>query len=114
MDYFDYYPPMPWIDYEPNFHGVVHMPDWRFHDHVGEASIRAVEHLPTKMLFFPTCRVDDKSDLHFATTYEGSIPDGFDIVLLAQEAMRFFCVHLKTTPEQEMLKDDRRRSRGDG
>jgi hypothetical protein len=69
-------PAMSWIDYDPHLHGVVHMPDWRFHDHLGEASIRAVEHLPTKILFLPTCRVDDKSDLHFATTYEGSIPDG--------------------------------------
>jgi hypothetical protein len=103
MDYFDYYPRMPWIDYDPNLHGVVHTPDWRFHDHLGEASIRAVEHLPTKILFFPTCRVEDKFDLHFATTYEGSIPDGFDIALRAQEAMRFFCSQLKTTPEQEKL-----------
>jgi hypothetical protein len=99
---------MPWIDYDPNFPGVVRTPDWRFHDHLGEASIRAVEHLPTKMLFLPTCRVDDKSDLHFTTTYEGSIPDGFDIALRAQEAMRLFCAHLKTTPEEEKRRAERR------
>ena len=95
---------MSWIDYDPNAHGVIHPPDWRFHDHLGEAAIQAVEHVPTRMLFFPTCRVDDKSDLHFATTYEGSIPDGLDIALLAQEAMRFFWIHLKTAPEEEKRK----------
>ena len=104
-------PAMPWINYDPNLHGVIHSSDWRFHDHLGEASIRAVEHLPTKILFFPTCRVDDKSDLHFATTYEGSIPDGFDIAQRAQEAMRFFCVHLKTTPEQERLDHEQLRQK---
>lgn len=80
---------------------VLHPRDWRFHDHIGEASIRAVEHVPTKILFFPTCRVDDNFDLHFATTHEGSSPTSFDIAQRAQEAMRFFCIHLKTTPERE-------------
>ena len=101
-------PAMPWIDYDPNLHGVIHTPDWRFHDHLGEASIRAVEHVPTRILFFPACRVDDKFDLYFATTYEGPKADGFDIALLAQEAMRFFCIHLKTTPEEEKRKAEGR------
>ena len=46
---------LPWIDYDPNLHGVIHSPDWRFHGHLGEVSIRAVERLPTKILFFRTC-----------------------------------------------------------
>jgi hypothetical protein len=39
---------MSWIDDDPNAHGKIHRSDWRFHDHLGEAEIRAVEHLQTK------------------------------------------------------------------
>jgi hypothetical protein len=92
---------MPWIDYDPNVHGVIHQHEWRFHDRLGEAEIRAVEHVQTKILFCPRCRIGEHFDLHFATTYEGEIPPGFDIKQRAQEAMRYFSLHLKTTPEME-------------
>ncbi|MGO8700342.1 MAG: hypothetical protein ACLQVY_21840 [Limisphaerales bacterium] len=99
---------MGFIDYDPNVHGLIHMPDWKFRYTCGEAAISAVEHVPTKILFFPTCRVADNLEPYFATTYEGSLPDSFDIALLAQQAMRFYCIHLKTTPEDEQIKYKRR------
>jgi hypothetical protein len=97
---------MSWIDYDPNVHGVIHPRDWRFHDHLGEAEIRAVEHVQTKILFCPRCRIGEYFDLHFATTYEGNVPPGFDTKQRAQEAMRFFCIHVKTTHEQEEERDN--------
>jgi hypothetical protein len=60
----------------------------------------------TKILFCPRCRIGEHFDLHFATTYEGEIPPGFDIKQRAQEAMRYFCLHLKTTPEMEEERDE--------
>ncbi len=97
---------MAWIDYDSNVHGKIHTPDWRFHDHLGEAEIRAVEHIKTKIFFYPKCRLGEHFDLHFSTTYEGDIPPSFDIKQHAQEAMRFFCIHLKTTPEREAERDE--------
>jgi hypothetical protein len=96
---------MPFIPYDPDEHGILHRTDWRFRDHLGEAAISAVEHLPTRILFFPTAYTDDKGDTTFGTSWSGPddlAADADTIAHLAQHAMRYYCLHLTTTPQAEI------------
>jgi hypothetical protein len=92
------------IPYDQNVHGVLHQQDWKFHARLGEAEIAAIEHVKTGTLFFPTAFIDATGRTRFGTTWQ-TPDDALDpttILSLAQHALRFYCLHLKTTPEAEI------------
>jgi hypothetical protein len=97
------------VPYDPNMHGVLHPPDWTMYpvDDQGE-TVQIIEHLPTKLRFVPADNEPD--NVRFGILCQNPQHDTGELRRRGQEAIRYYCMRIRSTPEKEQYKIDVRRT----
>jgi len=94
------------VPYDANAHGLIHQPDWAIH--LGEdetpEEVDVIKHLPSGLEFFLTSDFDDHDKFSLGVECLNPQHAPAELVRRAQEAIRYYCLRMKTTPEAEQKK----------
>ena len=66
--------------------------------------VDVIKHLPTGLEFFLTSDFDDHDKFSLGVQCLNPQQAADELLRRAQEAIRYYCLHTKTTPEAEQLK----------
>jgi hypothetical protein len=96
------------VAYDPDAHGLIHPPDWTIHPGEDETpeEVDVIRHLPTGLEFFLTSDFDDHDKFSLGVECLNPPEDTSELIHRAQEAIRYYCLRMKTTPEAEQKKAD--------
>lgn len=94
------------VPYDANAHGLIHPPDWTISPGEDETpeEVDVIKHLPSGLQFFVTSDFDDNGRFSLGVECLNPPEDMSELIRCAQEAIRYYCLRMKTTPEAEQKK----------